>query len=430
MDIEGFRNACDGLRNDVAVAVNATGTIEWIARAPDTQFATELCIDTDILDFAHPEDRAALLGLLTVGGQDSQSALLRFRNAAGGWSTTDTRSTSGNAGQVLLVANDVTQLCESRGLLEAHEAVLGVATEDLAVGVAFDALARAGEAAVPGAYVAIYVHRDSDYELVAAPSMSGEWARRAFRLTGEVFPASNEVNISASRGQLYDRGAEFQLGQPWVVVPPNLNGGYDADVLVVVYLREKRFLTSGERSALDRVGSLTGCADMADARRVAGREQSRIDDLTTVLTRRVLLKELMMYQSAVSVVLVRANGLSDVNTKLGYDAGDAVLQSIGASLRGITRGRDIVGRLDGHTFVIVAGVQSSQRTRGGLLDRVRAAASAPVVAAGTVIEPRCVVVETQSEFGEPSLAVLARAEAELHTASEANLASGIAASDR
>ena len=431
MDIDGIRNAFDGLRNDVAVAVDASGAIEWIARAADTEFGVELTIGSDILDFAHTEDRSALLGLLTVGAHSAQHALVRFRNAAGGWSTTDTRSIENLEGKVLLVANDVTQLCESRALIEAHDAVLGVATEDLAVGVAFDALARAGEAAVPGALAASYVHRDSDYELVAAPSMPASWARRAFRLTGEDFAASHEVSISASRGQLYDLGSEFQLGQPWVVVPQNLKGGYQADVLVVVYLREKRFLTAGERSALDRVGSLTGHADLADERRVAGREQSRIDDLTAVLTRRVLLKELMMQQSAVSVVLIRADGLSAVNTNLGYDAGDAVLQSIGASLRAITRGRDMVGRLDGSTFVVVAGVASSSRSRGGFLERVRAAASASVVAAGKVIEPRCTVVEAQSEFGEASLDVLTRAEAALHTLiSESNLASGLGASDR
>src|SRR5215208_3015397 len=85
------------------------------------------------------------------------------------------------------------------------------------------------------------------------------------------------------------------------------------------------------------------------------------DELTGLANRRAFLERLQeAFARAVdggpafSLVLMDVDGLKDINDTFGYSAGDRALKEFGAALAGAVRAGDLVARIGGDEFAVVA----------------------------------------------------------------------------
>jgi diguanylate cyclase (GGDEF)-like protein len=132
------------------------------------------------------------------------------------------------------------------------------------------------------------------------------------------------------------------------------------------------------------------------------------DPLTGVLNRRGFDRELdraiaylARYQGEASLVAFDLDGFKAVNDTHGHSAGDDLLRSVAASLKGMIRASDTLARVGGDEFMLIlwqAGVEAAAATAE------RLAAALPIPAAWGVA-----AVE-----GADRRAVLARADAALY----------------
>jgi diguanylate cyclase (GGDEF)-like protein len=118
--------------------------------------------------------------------------------------------------------------------------------------------------------------------------------------------------------------------------------------------------------------------------------EARVDKLTGVLNRRGFEE-----QAAMEIERARREGYSlaaasfdidyfkRVNDEWGHDAGDRVLETLGAVLRAETRGIDIVARLGGEEFMALL-PRSDAEQGEAYAERVRAAFAAPDHGVGPV----------------------------------------------
>ncbi len=94
-------------------------------------------------------------------------------------------------------------------------------------------------------------------------------------------------------------------------------------------------------------------------------------------------------EGSVAVLFVDLDGFKLVNDRCGHAAGDAVLCAVAARLLELLRDRDVVARMGGDEFVVVAEDVDAEGARA-LGERLVAAVSAPVelVVDGAVLAPR------------------------------------------
>lgn len=119
------------------------------------------------------------------------------------------------------------------------------------------------------------------------------------------------------------------------------------------------------------VGVATDITDLHDQKSKVEQE-SRIDPLTGLLNRRVLIKHISARsektkQSAdvstrptFAVILVDLNDFKIVNDKHGHVIGDKLLALVGLRLKGSTRECDLVGRIGGDEFMIIVDTSASE----------------------------------------------------------------------
>lgn len=90
-----------------------------------------------------------------------------------------------------------------------------------------------------------------------------------------------------------------------------------------------------------------------------------------------------------AIVMIDLNGFKLVNDRFGHHVGDAVLRGVSKRLRLLVRAEDTVARLGGDEFVLlVAGIDSSH-SPPGVVDRLRASLSRPIVVAPGALTIGC-----------------------------------------
>lgn len=163
---------------------------------------------------------------------------------------------------------------------------------------------------------------------------------------------------------------------------------------------------------------------------------ARIDGKTGLLTAATWhelatahLDEARVRGRSVGVLIVDIDQFKELNDRYGHLAGDAVLAALARTLRTTLRRRDAVGRFGGEEFVVLlplphtAPGESARAELGTVAERIRAAAEALRVEAGTGPEPVVIDHVTVSvggavfpDHGHHLLDVVAAADAALYEA--------------
>lgn len=108
---------------------------------------------------------------------------------------------------------------------------------------------------------------------------------------------------------------------------------------------------------------LTSWVDITDERELRDRLQhlAKHDDLTGLLNRRALFERSEQVfamcereNRRAAVLYIDLVGFQEVNEKLGHDGGDRLLKAVGERLRDTMRDADLVARIGGDEFVVVA----------------------------------------------------------------------------
>jgi len=122
-------------------------------------------------------------------------------------------------------------------------------------------------------------------------------------------------------------------------------------------------------------------------------EQRAHYDALTGLPNRLLLYERLASVLAqaracggtVALAFIDLDGFKSVNDTLGHAAGDSVLVTMGQRLRNALRDADMLARLGGDEFVAVLPSVRDEADLAALVDRMAAAARAPVALYGRIV---------------------------------------------
>ena len=87
-----------------------------------------------------------------------------------------------------------------------------------------------------------------------------------------------------------------------------------------------------------------------------------------------------------ALVLVDLDRFKPINDAYGHDAGDAVLNAVGARLRTATREVDLVSRLGGDEFAVLLNQPGDAETVAAVCDRILAAFAEPILHRGLALE--------------------------------------------
>ena len=200
-------------------------------------------------------------------------------------------------------------------------------------------------------------------------------------------------------------GRDLDLIRSWPLVLPHgellgivtrtADAPSEADELIRVLLRTFVSLTAAEEEAIEV------------SRRAAEAEQeARSDALTGLPNRRAwddaLAAEtarMARHQHPAIVLVIDVDGLKQVNDSQGHLAGDLLLRSAAAAMRAAVRDEDVVARIGGDEFAVLA-VEADEPSRRILFDRLQAAlhdAEVPASVGIAAAEPGVALRETFEE---------------------------------
>jgi diguanylate cyclase (GGDEF)-like protein len=148
--------------------------------------------------------------------------------------------------------------------------------------------------------------------------------------------------------------------------------------------------------------------------------EARTDSLTGLLNRAAVVRELEARLDGIArpgertaVLFVDLDGFKAVNDGWGHLAGDDVLREVAVRLARVVRPRDVIGRLGGDEFLVIADVDQD----GGLdtlARRIEAELDVPAVAQGRYLPCAATVGRDTARPGESVDDVLARADADMY----------------
>jgi diguanylate cyclase (GGDEF)-like protein/PAS domain S-box-containing protein len=98
---------------------------------------------------------------------------------------------------------------------------------------------------------------------------------------------------------------------------------------------------------------------------------------------RSLLEEARRNESTVGVLFLDLDRFKDINDTMGHDSGDRLLRIIGERLVKAIRTSDVVARMGGDEFVVLAGDGPDMQALGGLAERIVATVEEPISMEGS-----------------------------------------------
>ncbi len=194
-----------------------------------------------------------------------------------------------------------------------------------------------------------------------------------------------------------------------------------------------RALTNSDGAVFGGVACL---ADITDAARMRAEleERATVDSLTGCLNRSSVIAALAAMLTTtthndvpsdqshgVAVVFVDFDQFKSVNDRFGHAVGDSLLAEVGARLRGVVRGDDVVGRLGGDEFLLVCRNITDGAEALSLGERVTAAITSPLTIGLASLTPTASigVAWTAGGRGADAGALIAEADAAMYAAKHA-----------
>jgi diguanylate cyclase (GGDEF)-like protein/PAS domain S-box-containing protein len=155
---------------------------------------------------------------------------------------------------------------------------------------------------------------------------------------------------------------------------------------------ELRFCTIGLRALTHEDGSVSGAigclADVTEATHLREelRQRASTDELTGCSNRAAIVRALEAHiaggthRSERAILFVDLDEFKQLNDRCGHAAGDRLLRTVAAQLRGAVRAEDLVGRIGGDEFLVLCpdvggahkAVRLAERIEAALRDRVAA----------------------------------------------------------
>ncbi|MGY1712326.1 diguanylate cyclase domain-containing protein [Geodermatophilus sp. SYSU D00758] len=171
-------------------------------------------------------------------------------------------------------------------------------------------------------------------------------------------------------------------------------------------------------------GALLCLTDVTESARMRGEltERATRDALTGCLNRAATLAALasaLEGSALTAVVFVDLDEFKPVNDRYGHAAGDAVLRLTAARLAGVLRRGDVVGRMGGDEFLLVAPGLESAGSAAALGQRVREELARPAVLAHGPVSVRASIGVAVAGRGSTPEALVHRADEAMYAAKRA-----------
>jgi diguanylate cyclase (GGDEF)-like protein len=361
-----------------------------------------------LLDVLHPVDAERMAGALAADGPVRLVFRAVCRVPQRVWRTFEVTVAEPVDGGWLVAARDVTGAHRAVAVLDAHRSALDLLARGEPAAAAFDALARSIEEASGDGRAAVLVARGADLELAAAPNLRADAAAAFERLPGAAHPDVFPVPGALS-GALAAAADAHGLGFGWAA--PVLDDAAPGGVLLL-FPGAKRFPNAAEQDALDAALPLARVILASSAMRDVVRRASRDDVLTGVLGRAAFFEALDQIvrrsRDVLAVLVVRVDGIAELNDAHGYGAGDAVLAAVAERLAGSVRGRDVVGRISGTRFAIGCTAAGEAAAFPQFALRVRNVLAEPVTVGDAVLEVRTRIASAsrRGKVADPRAVVL------------------------
>jgi diguanylate cyclase (GGDEF)-like protein/PAS domain S-box-containing protein len=116
-----------------------------------------------------------------------------------------------------------------------------------------------------------------------------------------------------------------------------------------------------------------------------------------------------------AVLFIDLDRFKSINDTHGHDAGDRVLVEVARRLRGAVRAEDVVGRVGGDEFVVLARVRGDDGS-ADVTERVAASLAAPVLLGTVAVDVAASIGVALVEAGDDADDVIRRADAAMYRA--------------
>lgn len=189
--------------------------------------------------------------------------------------------------------------------------------------------------------------------------------------------------------------------------------------MIVASFAGPRGAAVGRRFAVDIAGAANQAATVLRGLELRDQlwRQAHLDPLTGVPNRRAFMAALDDALVADGALLfIDLDGFKSVNDSLGHAAGDRLLTVVAERLSGALRDGDVLARLAGDEFVVLARDVRDPADLAALTRRVRAAFTEPVLLGDTAVPARASIGTTLFTAGQDSQDVLHRADTAMYEA--------------
>jgi len=209
---------------------------------------------------------------------------------------------------------------------------------------------------------------------------------------------------------------EFGLGSMVVVgisLPDRFFG------MIVASFAGPQRAAAGRRFAVDIAGAANQAATVLRGLELREQmwRQAHLDPLTGVPNRRAFMTALNEALVAGGALLfIDLDGFKAVNDSLGHAAGDHLLTVVAERLSAAVRDGDVLARLAGDEFVVLAGDVHDTIDLARLADRVKAAFAEPVLLGDNAVPVRASIGTTLFTAGQDCQDVLHRADTAMYEA--------------
>lgn len=375
---------------DPVVAIDGLGTVVWANDEARWTFggSDQQLVGTNAFDWVHPDDHEpaanAIAASLLVSGERSGRAVLapapyrlRLANGSYGWYEIAGKPHPDLAGGTVIVAS-LRDIGRQQRLTRAVELIAGGAplheiVHELLLGVDYVEPRRTSG----------FSWTDGNHRRVATITLPPElvWTDHPDDPWNQAIATGDTVGVIASelRPELRALAAEVNLSGCAAV--PVMDPASSVPGCLVVWADHEAVVDSLQVRAHRTADSLLRLALVQRHERRQLVHAATHDALTGLLNRRALLQQLHDLEASdtpVSLLFCDLDEFKPVNDDQGHEAGDRVLGIVADRLSSAVRAGDLVGRIGGDEFAIVAVGLTDDTAVAALADRVLAAVSQPI----------------------------------------------------